>query len=302
VDQPYDALVIGAGPAGLTAAIYLGRFRRRFVVVHNGDSRAGWIPVSHNHPGFPDGIEGKVLLERMTAQAERYGAQLVSGHVTTLTREGPLFHGTLETGLTVQARYVILATGVSDNEPRLPDVFGAVQKGLIRICPICDGFEVIDQAVGVIGNGDKGAREARFLQTYSSKVTLVHVGEPAALSSDERRRLVAAGIDLVETPIGAVRLESERIRALDFGSGDVRSFDVIYSALGATPRGLLAAQLDAASDDGGCLQVNEHQQTTVDGLYAAGDLVRGLNQISIAQGEAAIAATDIHNRLRTAGL
>ena len=297
MNDPLDALVIGGGPAGLTAAIYLARFRRDFLVVENGESRAGWIPRTHNHPGFPDGIEGEVLLARLRAQAERYGARIQRGTVDALARQGDVFEAALDDGSLLRARHVLLATGVIDNEPRLPAFAQAVKRGLLRICPICDGYEVQDLAVGVVGDGDKGGREALFLTGYSDQVTLVHVGDPRTLSPEMRERLTAAAVPVVETPIGAVVLERDRITALDFGGGDVRRFDTLYSALGVTPRGRLAEILGAEVDDCGCLVVGGHQQTSVDGLYAAGDLVRGLNQISCAQSEAAIAATDIHNRL-----
>jgi thioredoxin reductase (NADPH) len=140
------------------------------------------------------------------------------------------------------------------------------------------------------------------MRTYSDAVTLVYVGEPTTLPADCRLELAQAGIDVVETHINAVRIEADRIAAFDFEDGVVRRFDVVYSALGTTPRSLLAEDIGAAVDETGSLIVSAHQMTTVEGLYAAGDLVRGLNQITVAQAEAAIAATDIHNRLRARGL
>jgi thioredoxin reductase (NADPH) len=300
-EETLDTVVIGAGPAGLTAAIYLGRFRRRFVVIDGGDPRAGWIPVSHNYPAFPDGIAGVELLRRLREQAARYGAEYLEGRAERLERttDGFLVH--LE-DRQLRAACVLLATGVKDNEPKLGDVFDAVQRKLVRICPICDGYETIGQSVGVIGSSEKGAREALFMRTYSDRVTLIHVGEPETLPDDERLELAQAGIDVVETHINAVRIEADRIAAFDFGDGVSRTFDVVYSALGTTPRGRLAEELGALTDETGSLIVTGHQMTTVEGLYAAGDLVRGLNQITVAQAEAAIAATDIHNRLRAKGL
>ena len=198
----------------------------------------------------------------------------------------------------IRARTVLLASGVVDSEPKLPAFEQAVKRGLIRICPICDGYEVQGQAVGVIGNSDKGAREALFLRLYTDRLTLIHVGDPETLQEAERRELAEAGIDVIETPIGNVVAEQDRITALELGDAGLCRFDTLYSALGSTPCSGLADKLGAATDPAGCLQVSEHQETAVPGLYAAGDLVRGLNQISVAQGEAAIAATDIHNRLR----
>lgn len=298
--EPYDAVIVGGGPAGLTAAIYLGRFRRKVLVVDSGRSRLGWIPRSHNHPGFPDGIIGQDLLGRMRQQALLYGALIMPGQVDSARKERELYQ--LQVGdKTLTASYVVLASGVVDNPVPLPGVFDAVQRGLIRMCPICDGYEVIDQRVGVLGDGRQGVDEAIFIQTYSRSITLIHIGGPDALCPEDRRDLEAAGIDLVETAITQVRVVGDRIRAIDFGAGVQREFDSVYSALGTTPQNDLAEMLGAVTDPGGCLQVDAHQQTSVDGFYAAGDLVRGLNQISVAQGEGAIAATDIHNRLRKGG-
>lgn len=300
-DEMLDAVVIGAGPAGLTAAVYLGRFKRRFVVIDGGDPRAGWIPVSHNHPGFPDGIPGVELLALLREQAERYGAEIVEDRAERLEQipDGFLVH--LQDGV-LKARKILLATGVKDNEPKLGDIFDAVQRKLIRICPICDGYECAGQDIGIVGSSEKGAREAIFMRTYSDRVTLIHVGEPQTLPDTERRMLARAGVDVVETNINAVRIEDDRIAAFDFEDGVMRRFDVIYSALGTTPQGLLAEELGAETDEVGSLLVNKHQMTSVEGLYAAGDLVRGLNQMTVAEAEAAIAATGIHNALRERGL
>jgi thioredoxin reductase (NADPH) len=296
-DEILDCLVVGAGPAGLTAAIYLARFRRTFRVIESGASRAAWIPRSHNHPGFPGGVRGKTLLARMRRQAETYGARIDPGRVEDLRRgEDGVFVADGSLG-EVRARTVILATGVLDNEPNLPGLDEAVARGLVRICPICDGYEVIGQRVGVLSHDAHGAAEARFLTTYSDRVTLIHVGGADALPPAERARLAQDGIAVVEAPVESVALENRRITALCF-NGAPREFDVIYSALGVTPRTQLAVKAGARLEPGGRLVVGDHQETSVPGLYAAGDVVRGLNQISTAEGEAAIAATDIHNRLR----
>lgn len=296
-DRPLDCVVVGAGPAGLTAAIYLARFRRRFVVVDSGASRAAWIPRSRNHPGFPCGVRGATLLKRMRRQAEEFGAQIRAGHVAELVRDEDGFRLGLEDGA-LAARKVILATGVVDNEPDIPGVREAVAGGLVRVCPICDGFEVIDRSVAVIGADAHAAAEAVFLTTYTPRVSLIHVGPPEALAPATRAELARAGIALIETPIESVALDAGRLVAFCFAKQAPQRFDVVYSALGVTPRTNLALRAGAALDDGGRLFVGDHQETSVPGLYAAGDVVRGLNQISTAEGEGAIAATDVHNALR----
>lgn len=291
-----DVLIIGAGPAGLTAATYLARFRRTVLVADGGSPRACWIPVSHNMPGFPEGITGDAILKRMTEQATEYGAEIETGRVETLTPDGDGFTARLN-GRTVRARAVLLATGVVDHHPDLPGVERAVERSLVRICPICDGFEAIDKAVAVIGTDDKGAREAAFLRTYSDRVTLIHIGRTEDLPDDgELERL---GIELIRGSIDDVRLEADRVTALSWG-GEFRSFDLVYSALGTSPNAGLAEGLDARIGEDGRLFTDTHQQTSVPGLYAAGDVVRGLNQIAVATAEAAVAATDIHNNLRKA--
>ncbi len=296
--EPLDALIIGAGPAGLTAAVYLGRFRRTFRVLDSGESRAAWIPRSHNLPGFPDGCGGEELLGRLRRQAERFGAPVSHGSVERLERLDGVFLAKLGTGQTFTARKVLLATGVVDHEPKLDAFRDGVRKGLVRVCPICDGYEAMGADIAVIGDGDKAVREALFLKTWSGRLTVIHVGAAEALDLEGRRRLAEAGVELIETSIEQVVIEQDRITALDLGRGRLQRFDLIYSALGSTPRADLAWRLGVEADPAGCLRVNAHQETSVPGLYAAGDLVRGLNQIAVAEAEAAIAATDIHNRLR----
>ena len=297
VSQPDpEILIIGAGPAGLTAATYLARFRRRVLVADGGAPRACWIPLSHNLPGFPHGITGDAILKRMTEQAEEFEAVIEPGRVEALRRDSSGFTARLN-GREVRARAVLLATGVTDHHPDLPGVERAIERALVRICPICDGYEAIDKTVAIIGKDDGGVREAAFLRTYSDRVTLIHIGSSDALTTEaELRRL---GVELVRASIDDVRLEGDRVTALCWG-GAFRVFDLVYSALGTSPNADLARGLDAAVGEDGRLTVDAHQATSVPGLYAAGDVVRGLNQIAVAGAEAALAATAIHNLLREA--
>ena len=295
-----DCVVVGAGPAGLAAAIYLGRFKRRFVVVHNGRSRAGWIPRSHNYPGFLSGITGDELLRRMRRQARKYGARFVESEVTTLQPRGDDFIVTFD-GRRHVAATVLLATGVVDRLPDLPGVEDAVETGLLRICPICDAFEVAGQVLGVIGRDDVGAREAIFLRDYSEHVSLIHVASPRSLSHRAREQLRRAHVTVLESPIQSIRLDTGKRAAVCFEAPGTKRYDALYAALGVNPQAELALKAGALTDDNERLLVDVHQQTTVAGLYAAGDLVRGLNQIATAQGEAAVAATAIHNVLRDRG-
>jgi thioredoxin reductase (NADPH) len=290
-----DVLIVGAGPAGLTSATYLARFRRSVLVADGGKPRACWIPVSHNMPGFPEGITGELMLKRMTAQATEYGAVVEPGRVEALEIDGDGFRANLN-GRSVRARAVVLATGVVDRKPSLPGVDDAIERSLVRICPICDGYEATGKAVAVIGDDDMGLREAAFLRTYSDRVTLIHVGEGPAPRAEEAARL---GVEVLVGPVEAVRLRDDRATCLTWGGAE-RSFDHVYSALGTTPAVDLAVRLGARRADDGRLMTDDHQTTSVPGLWAAGDVVRGLNQIAVATAEAAVAATAVHNELRRA--
>jgi thioredoxin reductase (NADPH) len=288
VDDCLDTLVIGGGPAGLTAAIYLARFRRRFLVVDSGASRASLIPRTHNHPGYPDGVDGRQLLRRMRAQAERYGATIVKGEIDRLERDGEAFRASWKTGAAV-ARTVLLATGVVDQPPALPDPLHAVRHGLLRYCPICDAYELIGRSVAVLGHSASAVGEAIFLRGYTDDVTLLTLGEP--LEGPPQ------GLPVIEARVTDLAEESGGV-AVALADGRRPRFDAVYGALGCRARSDLGVRLGAKIGSDGRFVTDEHQQTSVSGLYAAGDIVRGLNQISVAMGEAAITASAIHNRLR----
>jgi thioredoxin reductase (NADPH) len=298
-----DCLVVGAGPAGLTAAIYLARYRRSFLVMDAGASRAAWIPTSHNYPGFPDGIGGTELLGRIRDQAERYGAAIRAACPVRSLRRTPegTFAAETEDGAIV-ARTALIATGVIDLEPELPDLYDAVQRGLIRHCPVCDAWEVIDDSIGVIGHDAHAANEALFLRDYSADVTLLSLGWPFELDAERRRALAEAGIELIDAPVDEVVTEGSRIARLAMRDGTALAFDTLYSALGCAPRNDLARQLGAEMTPEGLLLTDAHQQTSVEGCYAAGDIVEGLNQIVVAMAQAARAASAIHQRLRGEGV
>jgi thioredoxin reductase (NADPH) len=292
-----DCLVIGGGPAGLAAAVYLARFRRDVTVVDSGQSRASWIPVSHNLVGFPHGLSGEALLARLREQAVQYGANLVSGEVTCLSRlEAGGFEATFD-GRTVHAARVLLATGGLDVEPDLPGVRDAVRRGLVRYCPICDAYEVIGQKVGLIAFGRCRFQEALLLRAYTADLTVLTLGRPMDMPDDERRALREAGLTIVESPVESLAIEGDRIAAWHMQDGSKHAFESLYSALGTRIRSDLATALGADVDEDGALIVDGHQETSVPGLFAAGDVVRGLSQVSVASGHAAIAATHINRSL-----
>jgi thioredoxin reductase (NADPH) len=161
-DEEVDCLVVGGGPAGLTAAIYLARFRRTVLVVDGNSSRASLIPKTYNYPGFADGISGIALLKRLRDQATQYGARIHEGLMTSLEPTGAGLRGQVGSHF-VAARKVILATGIVDEKPVLPNLREFIYGGEIRFCPICDGYEVRDKRIGVLGPAKQGLQKALFL-------------------------------------------------------------------------------------------------------------------------------------------
>jgi thioredoxin reductase (NADPH) len=290
-----DVVIVGGGPAGLTAAIYLARFHLHTIVIDGGKSRALMIPVSHNHAGHPAGIAGRVLVDRMRTQALEYGAGMIAAAVTGLAIEADGFAITAREP--VRARAVLLATGVHNHRPAMDDALHAeaVARGLMRYCPICDGFEVTDKRIAVIGSGSHGTSEAIFMRSYSRDVTLVAPDGRHGLDAENQATLADAGVIVIDGPATEFRIDGAAI-SLATAAGR-KAFDTVYPALGSAVQSDLAKQLGADLCDDGCIRVDTHQRTSVKGLYAAGDVVVGLDQISSAMGEAGVAATAIRNDL-----
>ena len=299
MDEPIlDCLVVGGGPAGLTAAIYLARFHLDILVVDGGKSRAALIPCTRNHAGYPDGIVGTELLQRMRDQACKYGAKIETEYVTKMERDATtgLFTATWGSGCAT-ARAVLLATGVTNRRPPMDEELhdDALSRGLIRYCPICDGYEVTDKKVGVIGSDSHGVAEALFIRSFTADVTLIAPDKAMRLKPEDQQKLKDAQIDCVDGPTQAVAIAHDHI-VIDTAEGH-HTFDSIYPALGSDTHTQLAEMVGADLSNEDCIKVDSHQRTSVPGLYAAGDVVIGLDQISHAMGEGGVAATTIRNDL-----
>jgi thioredoxin reductase (NADPH) len=293
-----DCCVIGGGPAGMTAAIFLARFRRSIVLVDAGDSRAAWIPRSHNHPAFPGGVNGEELLARMRRQLDELGVISAAGRAepTRVAESGGIW---LELdGAAFLARRLVLATGIKDRLPPVDKAETYVRQGLIRQCPVCDAYEIIDQRIAVIGSGACGAGEALFLRTYTPHLTLVTMGKQAGVSSADRERLDSAGVQVVEAPVEHIAPAEGTSVRITFNDGRRDSFDAVYGALGVVPRTKAARALGITLSEDGRIVVDECQRTSAPEVYAAGDVVTGLNQIAVAMAQGEIAAMSIHNEFR----
>jgi thioredoxin reductase (NADPH) len=231
----------------------------------------------------------------MRDQALIYGADIRDTKVTALggvEGEFVIYSGTE----TMSARTVLLATGVVNRSPSMPREKHdeALSQGLIRYCPVCDGFEVTDKRVGVIGQDSKAYKEALFLRSYSKDITILSPSGEHELKRSEQAQLQELGISIVCGPFEIYPSADEMLVRTGLGT---HAFDSVYPALGSDVRSELASGVGAMLSQEGCIFVDSHQRTDVPGLYAAGDVVIGLDQISHAMGQAGVAATTIRNDL-----
>lgn len=294
-----DVAVVGAGPAGLSAGLYAARFCRRTLVVHDGAPRAARIPRTHNVPGFEDGVVGADLVARMARHASKFGACLEPGRIQGIAHRDNAFELAAQDGRRWLARSVILATGLELNQipvdARLHEV--ALQHGVLRYCPVCDGFEYRGKRIAVVGCDVSGAAEALFLRQYSADVTLLPWRD-ADLTPQECRDLEREGVATMTEPILRYEPMQSGMRLHLQGRAVPLVFDVVFPALGTRPRNGLATALGLAVNESGKVPADAPLGTSVAGLYCAGDLVEGLDQVSTAMGEGAIAATRAHAWLR----
>ncbi len=305
----HDCAVIGGGPAGLTAAMYLQRFHRDVVVLDADASRARWIPESNNCPGFPRGIAGNDLLRIYGEQVCQLGLDVTRARVASLSRcaaeadddapgdrdadTGPCFLLRADDGRTWRARRVMLATGVVDVLPDVAWAAAAMDATAMRLCAICDGYEASDGRLAVYGAPATALSHARFLRTFSADVAMLLDGDDGD-DATLRDEAAAIGVTLLGRP-SALEFDGRRCSAVVDGTRHV--FDALYPAMGSNVQSALATGIGARVDDEGALEVDDAKMTSVDGLYAIGDVVSALNQISVATGTAAIAASAVHSSL-----
>lgn len=290
--EQVDVAIIGGGPAGLTAATYLRRFLRSVVVLDAGASRARHIPESHNCPGFPQGVAGDELLRRIREQAEGFGARIVTARAEGLREVDDGFEVAAGPERWIAGK-VILATGLVDRLPRGKWVEDAIACGALRLCAVCDAYEARDARVAIHGPADGLSGHVRFLRGYTPHLAVLPSDRD--LDPTVAAKMRALGVQVFPAG-GSLEFDGQRCswRAAD---GSVATFDSVYPYLGYEGRNALVADWGLEAGEEGELKVDRHQQTVRPGLYAIGDVVSGLNQIAVAVGQAAVAATHAHNAL-----
>ncbi|HEX8294023.1 MAG TPA: NAD(P)/FAD-dependent oxidoreductase [Pyrinomonadaceae bacterium] len=301
--DPFDCIVIGAGPAGLSASLFLARYRRRVLTFHHNSPRNVYSHGVHGFLGH-HGILPTELLARGREEVTAHGGLIVEGCVTRVERLGEecfrVSTGDEKiVGQTFDARRLLLATGLRDLTPDCPG-FREFYGASVFHCPDCDGFEVTGKRVAVLGNGKKTVGFTLSLLTWTDHLTLVTGGDPGDMTDEHRAKLAAFDIPVVNR--GIVKLEgdaeSKRLERARLDDGGVVECDALFFNLGTEPAsGFHEALGCRLEEEGGLVWVDEGHQTSVPGVYAAGDLTPRSQLAVVAAAEGAMAAVHIHKSL-----
>jgi len=302
-----DVIIIGSGPAGLTAALYAARANLKPLVIE-GLEAGGQLMMTttiENFPGFRDGIMGPELMGEMRAQAERFGAEIVQGQVTAVRLGAPPF--TVETSeQAYSSRALIIATGASARLLGLPSERALMGRG-VSTCATCDGYFFRDRPIAVVGGGDSALEEAIFLTKFASRVTVVHRRDALRASKIMQEKALA-------NPKIVFEWNSEVVEVKDTGKGEVTAvvlrnrktgetktiaLDGVFVAIGHTPNtALFQGQL--AMDPNGYVITQGGSKTNVPGVFACGDVQDHVYRQAItAAGSGCMAAIDAERYLES---
>ena len=295
-ENVYDVAVIGGGPAGLTAALWLARYLHSVVVIDSGDPR-NWETRGINGFLGSQGIRSPELRAQGRADAQKFGAEFIDEEVCTLTNiNGERFSLNLAQGGSIEARRVLLAIGIKDVWPRIPglsDCYGETA----HVCPDCDGYETRGCKTVVIGSGRKAVGMALALANWTRKIVICTNGEPANIDAANLKKLEALNVPVLEATVNRISSANHEIRCLSLDGGMALDCDRLYFAIGQYPADDLGAQLKCERDELGLIDVDEHYHTSVLNVFAAGDIVGGAQLAIAAAADGAMAALAIHASL-----
>jgi thioredoxin reductase (NADPH) len=286
----YDCIVIGGGPAGLSAAIYLARFNRKVLIIDREDGRSTYPQVNHNYLGFPNGISALELREKGRKQAEKYNANFTFDEISEI--KGKYKDFTLIGKKTYHAKTIIIASGVIDLFPIYENYKEYIGKSMFW-CIACDGYKTIGKKTVIVGNNDEAAITCmQFLNYTKDLIFLTNVEESATnISTKVKNNLARYKISLIEEKIINVEGKEGMMERIDLSNGKSIEVDSLFSQQGSNPNCSLAMQLGVTLTKDGFVEADEHQRTSHAGVYAAGDVTRHYShQVVSAAHEGAMAA------------
>jgi thioredoxin reductase len=297
--KPYDIAIVGGGPAGLTAAIWAGRYGYRVVLVDSGDPRNWETRGINGYLGLP-GVRPAELRGRGRDEARRYDVTLLDSTVLraeTGANEEEALTLHMQGGDTLYARRLLLAIGLRDVWPDIPGLEQAYGANA-HVCPDCDGYDARDKSVVVIGNGKRALGMALALTTWTEKITILTNGRPPEIDDEEYRdRLEASGIAVRAELVTRVAVTGSEIDRVELSDGSCINADKVYFNIAQRPADDLGSQLGCETDSGGHIVVSEYYATSVRHVYAAGDITPGPQLAIRAASAGAVAAMAMHKSL-----
>lgn len=302
----YDAIIVGGGPAGLTCSIFLGRYRRRVLVIDSGRPRNYATEGIHGYLGYHS-IKPSELLSRGRAEATEVGVEFRDGQVTKIERVGDVFEVHVEQTLlsasgpadksVCSTRRVVLAYGVRDTLPDIPDIESYYGK-TVHHCPDCDGYESREQRIGVIAWGKSAIGLTEKLVRWSNDIVIFTHGHARDWDDEQHSKLLAEQVDIKDEKIVALDGKDGVVEAVVLSTGErvavQRVFFHVHVERSCTLAEELGCEVDAEKPN---IKVDHHRQTTVEGVWAVGDLVEGSQLAITAAADGAIAAIAINETL-----
>jgi thioredoxin reductase (NADPH) len=292
----WEVVVVGAGIAGLSAAIYLGRSLRDTLIVDAGHSMAKWEPLVENYLGFPEGIGGQALLERSLVQVRRFGVERIEDEVSEIHMDRAGSFRVLGRRSTYHCARVLLATGLTHLLPDIPGAKDCLGRSVF-FCKDCDAYRIQGRAIAVIGCRNEAARYALAMLAFASSVMIATNGDKPAWTAVMEERLQEHEVPVRRERVTAIRHRQGQLSALSFESGDQTELAALFVTRGDVFHTKLAEGLGAEEDQDGQLIVDADMKTTVRGLYAAGCVTPANCQMIIAAGQGATAAQAINRDL-----
>ena len=295
MNSTLDVVIVGSSAAGLSAALYLGRFRRRVIVFDTQKPANRFSNASHSF-FTRDGVAPSDLVAIGREQLARYETvEIQNGEVSTIAPEGEHFMVTLADGSSYRTRKVLLATGLKDTLPAIEGIESFFGRSVFH-CPYCDGWEQRDQPVAIINSGEASLHAAKLLRVLTDQLTLCTNGDES-FDQAARTLLNQLNIRLIEMPIQRLEGHDTQVESIVFSDGSKLACKAVFVRLTSTQHAALAEQLGCAMTDTGLVQVDEQGKTSVSGVYAAGDLANRMRQIIFASSQGAAAAIAINMAL-----